>query len=61
MTSSPYITIQYGTERYGTARRKHNTLNPTTKIDDNGYVIDEKHDVVVDVDVNDVEDDVSDR
>jgi len=46
--------------RCGTARRKFYTRNPTQKFDDNGDVIDEKHVVVDDVDVNDVEDDVND-
>ena len=48
--------------RYGTARRKLYTLNPTLQIDNNVDVIDEQHVVVVDDDVNDVEeDDDSDR
>ena len=61
MTSFPYSTIQYGTARYGTTSRKPYTLNPTEFFEDNNDVIDEKHVVVVDVDVNDVEDDAGDR
>jgi len=59
--SFDFVPVHYNTVRYGTARRKTYTLNPTYKLDDNGDVIDETHIVVVDVDVNDVEDDVGDR
>ena len=61
LTSFPYSTIPYGTVLYGMARHKPYSLNPTYKFVDNGDVIDEKHVVVVDVDVNDVEDDVGNR
>ena len=53
-----YRTVRNGDVRYGTSQTLH--PKPYKKNDKNGDVIDEKH-VVVDVDVNNVEDDASDR
>ena len=62
LTPFPYSTnVKYSTERWCTVR---DVTNPTPltlhKNDENGDVADEKH-VIVDVDVNNVEDDVSGR
>ena len=61
LTSFPYNIIQSCTVRYGTARRKPYTLNPTYKFDANVDGTDESHVVFVDDDANDVEDDDNDR
>jgi len=53
-----YNTIQYGAVRYGTSQTLH--PKPYIKIDDNVDIIDEYHVDVVNVNVNDVVDDVSD-
>ncbi len=54
-----YNTVRNADVRYGTSQTLH--PKPYIKNDENDDVIDEKHVVVVDLDVNNVEDDVSDR
>ena len=54
-----YNIVRYGAARYGTSQALH--PKPCIKMYNNGDIIDEKDVVVVDIDVNDVEDDVSDR